>query len=575
MIVLLKLLLFVISTIGSFELIRRISNNKVNIYFLPSLIIAIQVTILFLAGILNLLYEATIELYLLGFVGIIYSIYKDKNISFLKNYINVGYTVFLILFLILAVYLKGKIFTHYDNFSHWALVVKKMLEVNRYPNFKDTLIKFQEYPLGSATYIYFFAKLTSESESVQMLAQCYMMLATILPLYSFVKKNKLAVSLVIVSFINYIFLYNIEITDLLVDTLLPLVGACALFFTYLHCKDGEKINYYLASFYMVQLIQIKNSGIFFVAFIVLQMIIFVRKNKDYHKLYLYVSIAIPFISLILWQKHCNYVYLSAEYSKHAMTISNFYDVFQGKAIDDIKQIFISLLKYMVSYKEVWITFGFIVLTGILIFLTRKELKKSFNKVLTFSIILYIVYGFGMLAMYIFSMPLNEAIGLASIDRYTKTILIAILYLNMVITVKIISELSDKKLVTITATLSFVSYFVGMYISSGSINTVVQNEVDSSERNWIVNVSTKYNVPMYETYCILIPSKDSGYTSYLCKYIFQTNDVTTIVVDSEDDLKEISSKYIFIYDQDNKIINSWVQANYPEQYGNEVIIQVEE
>ena len=103
MIVLLKLLLFVISTIGSFELIRRISNDKVNIYFLPSLTIAIQVTILFLAGILNLLYEATIGLYLLGFVGIIYSIYKDKNIAFLKDYINVGYIVFLILFLILTV----------------------------------------------------------------------------------------------------------------------------------------------------------------------------------------------------------------------------------------------------------------------------------------------------------------------------------------------------------------------------------------------------------------------------------------------------------------------------------------
>ena len=81
-----------------------------------------------------------------------------------------------------------------------------------------------------------------------MLAQSYMMLAAILPLYSFAKKNHGAVSIVIVSFVNYVFLYNILITDLLVDTLLPVVGVCGLLFTYLHCKDGEKINFYFSAF---------------------------------------------------------------------------------------------------------------------------------------------------------------------------------------------------------------------------------------------------------------------------------------------------------------------------------------
>ena len=61
-----RLMLFCIATLGSFELLRIASKDEVNIYFLPSLTIAIQTTILFFAGILNLLPEAAKLLYIIG-----------------------------------------------------------------------------------------------------------------------------------------------------------------------------------------------------------------------------------------------------------------------------------------------------------------------------------------------------------------------------------------------------------------------------------------------------------------------------------------------------------------------------
>ena len=67
--------------------------------------------------------ETAKGLYFIGFAAVIYSFYKAKGISFVKIYINTGYAVLLILLSILAIYLKGKIFSHYDNFSHWAIVV--------------------------------------------------------------------------------------------------------------------------------------------------------------------------------------------------------------------------------------------------------------------------------------------------------------------------------------------------------------------------------------------------------------------------------------------------------------------
>ena len=200
----------------------------------------------------------------------------------------------------------------------------------------------------------------------------------------------------------------------------------------------------------------------------------------------------------------------------------------------------------------------------------------FRKVVKFSIILYVAYQAGMLAMYLFSMPGWEATSLASIERYTKTILIAIFYLNMIPAVTLVSKLFREKRMTVTAlTCIFVYFFVGMYISSGTVTTVVQNKTDASEREWIEAARIKYNVPMYESYCILIPEKDSGYANYLGKYIFQSSDVKAPVVESEDTLNGITSKYIFVYDQDNEIIKNWIAANYPEQLGNEVIIQTVE
>ena len=184
MLTILKITMFGLSTLGTFQLIRKISNDKIDVYFLPSLTIAIQVTILFFAGILNLLPEITMILYLLGLLGIVISLRENKGLKFVKDYFNDGYLLLFLIAFVMAMSVRGKLFSHYDNFSHWALVVRYMLEVNHYPNFLSTLIDFQEYPLGSATYIYYFAKPISNSESVQMLAQIYMLLAAVLPLFS-------------------------------------------------------------------------------------------------------------------------------------------------------------------------------------------------------------------------------------------------------------------------------------------------------------------------------------------------------------------------------------------------------
>ena len=46
----------------------------------------------------------------------------------------------------------------------------------------------------------------------------------------------------------------------------------------------------------------------------------------------------------------------------------------------------------------------------------------------------------------------------------------------------------------------------------------------------------------------------------------------LAVYDPDDLKNISSKYILVYDKDNEMIKAWISETYPEQAGNDVIIR---
>lgn len=124
-----------------------------------------------------------------GLIALIYFIIHERGISWVKCYFKAGYVYFGFVIIVVLLSVNGKVFSHYDNFSHWALVVKQMLSTNRFPNFEDTVIVYQEYPLGSAAFIYYVAKIVGVAESVWMFAQAYMTLACILPIFIFCKKK--------------------------------------------------------------------------------------------------------------------------------------------------------------------------------------------------------------------------------------------------------------------------------------------------------------------------------------------------------------------------------------------------
>ena len=559
-----RLLVFILSNIGLWEIIRR--NSKISEVFLPGLTIAIQTCILFCAGLLNLLLEATYAIHYLGLISLVYFLIKDKNIRFIRHYLQIGYFYLFFVFLAMLFFFRDQVFTHYDNFSHWALVVKSMLSTDRYPNFKDPLIQFSQYPLGSATYIYYFARLVKPYESIQMLAQGYMLVSSILPLFYFVKKRKL-ISTVIISAATLWFLTcNIAITDLLVDTLLPLVATAGLIYAHIYSKQTDRrFEFFASSFYITQLVLIKHSGILFALFIMIPILISIRHD---HKVFpRLLCVALPFAALLLWNKHCEYVFVNAAYSKHSMTTSYLQAMFGKKTKEDIQTIISVFFRRSIFDKDVLLTLGIVVFVTILAMLIFKNRKKH----ILFALMLfavYAIYQIGMLGMYLFSMPLGEALILASFERYTKTILIFIMYLILIPVLQITSQYEAKTFRILGLSLILLGAF-GLYIHASSA-TLEFTRASSQQRNWIENVKKNYDIPNRSSYTVLIPDHDDGYMYYLCRYIFQSPTVSDMIVESSQDLDQIDTEYMLIFDQENEIIKEWVLQYFPAQYGHEVI-----
>ncbi len=122
---LIRLTLFMLSSFGYWEYIR--SHTGIHKYFAPAITVCFQITFMFFAGLLNVMPAAATLLFAGGIALLLYSLIKEK-LGFIKEYLGLGFLFLIIGTIILGIALRGQVFTRYDNFSHWALVVKTVMK---------------------------------------------------------------------------------------------------------------------------------------------------------------------------------------------------------------------------------------------------------------------------------------------------------------------------------------------------------------------------------------------------------------------------------------------------------------
>ena len=563
--VIIRFLLFIVSNFGYYSFLRK--HTRIHESFYPILTVGFQVSILFLAGLLNLLHRTADLIFLLGLLLVLQDLRK-KKLSRYRTFGTDAYFYLLAGTAALALVLAGSRFTHYDNFSHWAVVVKDMLRTNRMPNFESTMIVFQAYPLGSALYIYYFCTLIGDRESFQMLAQAFMMLTAIMPLFSLVKKHRIWNLIYLLLFTNLVFVALIPLTDLLVDTLLPLFGMVSVFYIYRECRQQpsgdirqQKTAIYLSIPLLITVVMIKNAGVLFMLMALGLLAVQWIRVPGVRKCGAAAMLS-PLAALLIWERHCLYVFYGARVSKHAMTAANYRGNFAEKTAEDMAQIVSAAFTYMLRYRGlIWV----LLLAAAAVLLTwlfRRERIRDSLGCAAFVHFLYGIYTLGICAMYVFSMPLGEALTLDSIDRYAGTVMIAICYVFAGFYLSIAAETEGKlryPAVCAAMLLSLVLPWMTEYHLAW-----VHGSRDTEARDWMEQQILTYEIPEGAS-CYVFT--DQSYFYYLGRYLLWSDQVAA---GGTLDPEVLSQGYEYIILEKQGDMDSWILENYPDQAGQTVL-----
>lgn len=231
-------------------------------------------SVMFFAGILNVMAETAFAVWLVGLILAGISIYRRAS---LKQLFCPGIIIFAVSALVLLLLIHGRKIIEYDDFSHWALVTKLIYRQDRIPNFSDATIRFQSYPTGSASLLYYFMKISGKSsEWFQIYIHALFAVGILVGLFAFVKSwlgvlFSLATACILL-------LCNNGLFNLMVDTLLPISALGGMLLCYYYRDDLGKKCFWLIP-YLITLVAIKNSGILFAIFLLVYAMFCLRKKS--------------------------------------------------------------------------------------------------------------------------------------------------------------------------------------------------------------------------------------------------------------------------------------------------------
>lgn len=575
----LRLLLLLISTYGYQLYIKK----KWKIEMECSLIILYSSIscILFLAGILNIMNITFWVIFGTGFwLNIVFLMKRQVKIR-----VSFPFLFYIFTAAVLFVILYDEKYVHYDNFSHWGLIVKNIYRNCRFPNFQDTMIHFQAYPTGSACFIWYICRIVGYSEGNTLFAQAILILSCIMPLFVFVKgktwreKWILMVFIVVegVIWIIYGAARGIGLYQLLVDVLLAAIAVAAFTICYYY-RDKE----YKAAFYVVPLLAfdicIKNSGIMWMFAILAELLFFCFVNKTKIKRALKITsiiLGIPLAFRVLWDRHTQIVFDNASTSKHAMSISYWTKSFHAKSSEElhiITQRFFERAFSLENNKVVVLLFVMIIFTAIVL----KFYKIIAQKVhilfgCIFMLGITIVYQIGNYLMYIFSMPTSEALRLAEYNRYVITLECFLLGVFSVYLLTIVT-LSDKEkrieywCSRMAVAFILIGLFTGEFadikyliqqkkLQNNSNETIFASwEVDRKRLDDLVD---RYGIEEGKKSLLYVGDQNVNYRADMARYVLYSENIKAVHSDQVNQLRNANQyDYVIIMEHDNAV-DSWL------------------
>ena len=537
---LIRLLLLVLSCCGYLQYLKKYVKPELAIGLLFSAI----GSILFLVGILNLLKETALLLWL---GGLILAIRAFRQKAPLSGILTFG-TVFFLLGCLFFLYLfPGSRVQHHDSFIHWALVAKIITRQGRFPVGTDANVLFSAYPVGSACFLFYVTQaLGLTSEWVLMAAQAALMLGMLTGLFVFAKGTwqKLAVGVCCL----FLLCGNSMLTELMVDSLLPITALNAIALCAYYRQALRKRPWILLP-YAVFLVSIKNSGFFFAAFLYGYVWYLLRKEPLSRKTWL-VLLGVPAAAFFLWLKHVSLVFPAGMLSKHAMSLSNYSHVLHGKNLHSFLEIALEMGRKIFSFgnRGLWLLVPAL-LASLLWRRFDRDSARPLCRATVLAVVAYGLYLLGTYIMYLVSMPLQESLILASYSRYHRTILLfvsGIVFLGLLQSLNLV-QAPGKPL---RALVPLAALTLVLFAVNPNLTLLRRQDYTGSNRHKFDTLIALYEIPEGRDYLILTTEQEylNNELPYMAAYLLSAH---RVVVERDADFQEAQLAdfdYLIIFEE---------------------------
>lgn len=407
---------------------------SVNPSFIPAIIVSSITVLMFFAGLLNILVFTTYSLFIIGivlFIAGLFMIYKHKlSVARLYSPAIVFFSLLTVVFVLL---LHNSIFVYYDNFSHWALIVKEMITKDILPD-DSTIITYRNYPPGTALFIYFTVKIVGFSESMSLIAQSLLTASFLTTLFAFSSwKRPMSVIIPLTASLCSVLVLPFALSSLIVDTVLGYLSIATFAVIFYYRNNIFRLSLISAPL-LSMIVLTKDSGKIFFGFLVAWIVlllarrVFIYKNITWKLVMQTLTSAavIPLFINYLWGQYQKKAY-SIDYEENRFAITM--DIFN---IDRSEEFIQNLLPHLISYAFNFSSAEFmtLILVDVLaivvlvssFFFFRKNLASLLYNVIYLNVI-YLVYVGFLYILYLFIMPEVEAAYLAGFDRYQASIVI--------------------------------------------------------------------------------------------------------------------------------------------------------
>lgn len=416
---------------------------------------------------------------------------KEEIKKIVKRIITPGLFVYVILFISSIFINKGRIFENYDEFNHWAVIIKNMFLYNTYGTNPESVVAFNEYPPFTAVFQYLFLSIHKiYREDIIIVAQNILYLSIIIPITKCIEWNKslkrLIIIVPIIVFVPMIFYENFYL-DILVDGILGIMFAYVIYSAFQNEESGFKYLKIFVGEIMLCLTKTSGIGLAVLPVFIILIKLIIEKNRNNKEVlkeikYLMMIILITVFLTSIW-------YIKVDGTQKRWNFSQYIEV--EEQMTETQENISKNFAYATVFKQIITERNFTVLTTFLLLIclqiytsskVREENYKYYSLAMALSVPIYLI---GLFITYSKIFDIQEARMLTSFERYTSTILLAYAMFQMMVFSRI---KYDKDLKNIIVTLSIVFALIPManiqekyldgknYIMTSNINRNIYTKI---------------------------------------------------------------------------------------------------